>query len=68
MAKEFFSLRQRVRLAPPKRSPDYYRMRRWWLSEICNLRAKQRVHGANIKKDRKAAQLALSRVRNEIYD
>jgi hypothetical protein len=47
------------------RSRIYYNMRFYWLHELRQLRAKRRIAGANVKKDMKAAQGQLAKLREE---
>lgn len=74
-------VRQRIRLNEPRkrlklqsailratydtRPKAYMDLRFWWLHELRQLRAKRRIAGANVKKDMKAAQKELSRLRRE---
>lgn len=60
-------LRLRSTIIPPcssKRPKEYLDLRHWWLHELRQLRAKRKYAGAG-KKDMKAAQRALARLRKE---
>lgn len=58
-------MRKRIKLAPKRRTNDYYRLRYWWLAEIRTLKAKHRINGINVKAQIKTAQRELCRVREE---
>lgn len=64
--------RLRLRLKPTHlcvtydtRPSRYRQLRLWWLHELRVLRAKRRVNGLTIKRDVKAAQKELSKLRQE---
>lgn len=74
-------MRQRIRIKPSRvrlklkprtikatydtRPKEYLNLRYWWLHELRQLRAKRHITGANVKKDMKAAQRELSKLRQE---
>ncbi len=47
------------------RPREYLNLRYWWLHELTQLRAKKRVHGADIRKETKVIQRELARLRSE---
>lgn len=60
-----FFMRKRAKLLPQAtRSNNYLRLRRYWLSELCWLRAKRRA-GTASKKETKVAQRELVRIRKQ---
>lgn len=54
-----------IRITYDTRPKTYLNLRYWWLHELAQLRAKRRIHGANVKKDVKIAQKELARLRKE---
>ena len=56
---------KRIRLRPPLRTPEYFKLRFWWLHELRILRAKRKIAGLNTKGEIKAAQRALAKIRKE---
>lgn len=47
------------------RPKQYMDLRYWWLHECAQWRAKRRVNGLNVKRELKAAQKELARLRKE---
>ncbi len=56
---------KRIRLKLSTPTPEYFRLRYWWLHELRTLRAKRRIAGLNTSREIKTAQRALAKIRKE---
>lgn len=63
MARLRLRLRTRLHIRRSVRPKDYIHLRMYWLHELRQLRAKRRVSGTATKKDIKAAQRELAKIR-----
>lgn len=47
------------------RPKEYLNLRYWWLHHLAQLRARKRIAGANVTREKKTAQKELVRLRKE---